>query len=224
MLLNKALVAQVKDRIRDTTTVTPFSSEIVKRLDEAAADFVLAPDEFLDVARLPGTVTDLDTLFAYLKTIQGKLATRDNKVKTEDLEVAKSGELKCYKTYVCGIHALSGYIHTSPDFNMSAAEFCNKIAAWSSKNPPEGLGKGGATLWDKTFGETNPRILAVLKSLIYFCDTVPAAQTTLIVSTPPASPPLPPLGGSPPPSISNDAVVQLSTVGSNDAVEESKVE
>jgi hypothetical protein len=142
----------------------------IAALKTATVEFALAPDEYIDIGRLPTTVFDLPSLFRYLKVVQGKLLARDTKVKTADWETAKSGELKLYKLYVCAIHAMSSYASSGANYDQTPSEFCKSVAAHARSHPPDGLGKNGSTLWEKTFGNVEPRVLAVLKSLLYFCE------------------------------------------------------
>lgn len=170
MSVNSQLVADVKRRAEEGVPILAFSRMTIAALKTATVEFALAPDEFIDIGRLPSTVFDLQTLLGYLKVVKNKLLARDTKVKTGDWEVAKSGELKLYKLYVCAIHAMSSYASSGANYDQTPSEFCKSIAAHARSHPPDGLGKNGSTLWEKTFGNVEPRVLAVLKSLVYFCE------------------------------------------------------
>jgi len=164
-----------------------LSDDVRDLLSDATVEFALAPDAFIDVSRLPVSVTNLSTLIDYLRTIQQKLAKRDNKVKTEDWDVAKSGELRLYKFYVCAIHALSNYIESMPAVNVTHAVFAQAVATHASGNPPADLAENGAKLWKQTFNGNQPRTISVIMSLLYFChrEANPGGPA------PPAVPPAP---------------------------------
>jgi hypothetical protein len=169
-------VSVVKAHIERGGPVGVFTYEVFQLLSAAKEEFMIAPDEFVDVGRLPASVTSLDTLISYLRTIKTKLSNRDNKVKTEDWEVAKSGELRLYKLYVCCIHALYGYAKGSPDINANPTMFSAAVITHARSSQPPNLAKNGATLWQKTFSDAQPRTQAVVKSLLYFCMRETAAR------------------------------------------------
>lgn len=186
MLVNTSLVALVKAAAADGAQVNRFPASIIASLQAAVDEFQLAPDDHIDVGRLPTSVVSLATLFAYLRSIQSKLSARDPKVKTEDWDVAKSGELRQYKLYVCAIHALHSYLSDSPDHTVSCSRFVEAVQAHARINPPKALSKNGSTLWAKTFDGTSPRTLSVITSLIYFCSR--ASGRGRNVPPPPPSP------------------------------------
>lgn len=147
-----------------------FSDETQKALYEAKALFELAPDEFIDTGRLPNSVSSLSSLVEYLKTIKEKLEKRDNKTKNEDWDVAKSGQLRLYKLFVCNIHALSAYLaEGKPDFGASPAAFAAAAVIHGKANLPKGLSTKGKTMWEKTFGDSQPRTAATMKTLVFLC-------------------------------------------------------
>lgn len=173
------LINQVKAHVTANAAVQAIHPDVRAKLEAAVSEFMLAPDEFVDVGRLPSSVVDLDSLFTFLRTIQQKLASRDNRVANADWEVAKSGELRLYKLYVCGIHALHTYVNGTPDFTKDPSAFCEAVMTHARGNPPANLAKNGTTLWNKTFEGTQPRTLSVLKSLLYFCRQ-PAVQSPAV--------------------------------------------
>jgi len=191
MQVNKALINDVKAHLVIATNVGPFSPGVVSKLTNAQGEFMLATDEYIDVGRLPNNVISLDTLFNYLRAIQQKLANRDNKVKNEDWDVAKSGELKLYKLYVCAIHALSAYLKDTPDFTVPVSVFATAVVSHARTHVPPNLAKNGATLWGKTFDVGQARTMVVMVSLLFFCSKEAGTSTT--VPTPPATAPAPQL-------------------------------
>jgi hypothetical protein len=199
MSVNTTLVSQVKSHIARGGGVGPFSPDVLNLLESAKQEFMISPDEFVDVGRLPTSVTNFTTLITYLRSIQSKLGKRDNKVKNEDWEVAKSGELRLYKLYVCCIHALYGYASDSPDSSVNANLYAAAAVTYGKANPPEGLANRGSTLWQKTFDGAQPRTLAVMKSLLYLCRretnaSPPAPPPPAPAAPTPAPAPVPPTG------------------------------
>jgi hypothetical protein len=186
MLVNTALVSLVKAAAADGARLNPFPTSVIASLQAAVDEFQLAPDDHIDVGRLPTSVVSLTTLFAYLRSIQSKLSARDPKVKTEDWDVAKSGELRLYKLYVCAIHALHSYLSDSPDHTVNCSRFVEAVQTHARINPPKALSKNGSTLWAKTFDGTSPRTLSVITSLIYFCSRASGRGRN---PPPPPSPP-----------------------------------
>jgi hypothetical protein len=168
-----SVVHAVKNAVKTASSaggaVGNFSSEVIDSLADAAEEFALAPDEFVDVMRLPPGVTNLAGLFSYLRTIQQKLSKRDNKVKNEDWEVAKTGELRLYKLFVCCIHGLAYYVMGTPDYSVNISAFASAVIIHSRTTQPVGLAQKGKTLWEKTFSDAQPRTHAVMRTLIYFC-------------------------------------------------------
>lgn len=147
-----------------------FSDSTKKKLVDAKALFELAPDEYIDTGRLPSSVTSLSTLVDYLKTIKEKLAKRDNAVENKDWNVAKSGQLRLYKLFVCNIHALSDYASDdSANFQVAAGVLAVAACGFGKANPPVGLSAKGKTMWDKTYGDSQPRTIATMKTLVFLC-------------------------------------------------------
>lgn len=184
MVVNEALLTAVRGYDRNAAQLgdTVFTNAVKTALADAVLKFNLAPDLFVDVARLPSNVTNLTTLITYLGTIQEKLAAKDNKVKNEEWEVAKSGELRLYKLYVCCIHGLNGYINQSganaPSFAVSAAVFAAGACTYARTHVPDDFGEGAGKLWEKTFATSAKRTVKVMVSLIYLISQEPAAATT----------------------------------------------
>jgi hypothetical protein len=167
-----------------------LSADTVDILKEAVEEFNLAPDEYIDTLRLPSSVTDLPTLVAYLRTIKDKLSKRDNKVKNEDWDVAKSGELKLYKLFVCCIHAFDNYLSNSPDTSLALKGVAEAAILTGRSSAPASLASKGKTMWEKTFEANQPRTLASMCTLLYLCKETSVAAPVL----PPKGPPSPPIG------------------------------
>jgi len=171
---NIYLVNQVRTHVTNGVPPGVFHPDVLAALLDAATEFPLAPDEFVDVGRLPPAVVDLATLFAHLRAIKQKLAAKSSEVKTVDWEVAKSGELRLYKLYVCALHALHAYLGTQYDGTLTPNDFALAAIAFAQANPPADLAEKGTKLWQKTFDGTSPRCAAVMKSLLYFCSQTAA--------------------------------------------------
>lgn len=147
-----------------------FSDAAQQALTDAKALFELAPDEYIDVGRLPTSVFNLPTLVDYLKTIKQKLENRDNKVENKDWDVAKSGELRLYKLFVCNIHALESYINSgNVDYAVNPTTFASAACTYGKTNPPKGLSEKGSTMWNKTYGDSQPRTQATMRALVFLC-------------------------------------------------------
>jgi hypothetical protein len=168
-----AVGTTLKDQVRSAAlrggAVPAFHAVVIADLLSAVNEFALAPDELVDIGRLPVGVVSLKTLVDYLKTIQTEMGKRDPKVKTEDWSMAKSGQLRLYKLFVCAIHALSGYIDDTPDWTKSLAVFADGIVLWAPNHPPAGMSEKGTKMWSNTFSPTSPRTKMVLVTLIMFC-------------------------------------------------------
>jgi hypothetical protein len=170
MVLAVGLKAHVISFLGTGGGVLPFSKEVLDGLSDAKSMFELAPDAFIDTARLPSSVVGLSTLVQYLKTIKDKLEKRDNATANKDWDVAKSGELRLYKLFACNIHALSDYITKGkPNYNLAPILFSDAARMYGKANPPDGLSLKGKTMWEKTYGDGQPRTAASMKTLVYLC-------------------------------------------------------
>jgi len=167
---NKELVAKIVAVTERTTNIAEemFKDEIKELLAEAVADFNLAPDPWADVARLPSSVKNLTTLVSHLGTIKEQISKRDSKTKNEDWEVAKSGDLRKYKLFVCCIHALNGYIKDEPTYDVDLTTFISAVMQHAASKPPAQLETGATKLWNATFVGKSARTISVMKALLYF--------------------------------------------------------
>jgi hypothetical protein len=163
------LKAQVKLSLAAAGKVSAFAVQVTKELTDAVSDFDLAPDPFIETARLPSGVIDLKSLIDYLKSVKLKLSKRENGVATVDWDVAKSGELRLYKVFACCIHALAGYLAGQVDWTLEFKEFVNVVVSHGRVNPPENLSQSGQTMWTKTFEQPCPRTIASMTTLVYLC-------------------------------------------------------
>jgi len=191
---NNYLVNQVRAHVTNGVPPGAFHPDVLTALLDATTEFPLAPDEFVDVGRLPPAVVDLATLFAHLRSIKQKLAAKSSEVKTVDWEVAKSGELRLYKLYICALHALHSFLGTAYDATLTPNDFALAAIAFAQTNPPADLAEKGTKLWQKTFDGTSSRCLAVMKSLLYFC-----SQTAANIA--PVAGAVAPVQGNPPPTV-----------------------
>jgi hypothetical protein len=163
------LAAQVQASYAETGAIAAFPLGVDDKLTAAKQEFMLAPDPYIDTVRLPTTVVSLSTLFAYLRTIKGLLESRDNNVKNADWDVAKNGQLKLYKAFVCSIHALSNFLDDAIVTTSALPAFVKEVAAHARTRPPAGLSVNGATMWTKFFEGDHPRTLATLATLTALC-------------------------------------------------------
>jgi hypothetical protein len=148
-----------------------FDDETLQKLADASTEFALAPDEFIDVGRLPPAVQTLDALIDHLKTIKVKLLGRDAEVLNKNWDVAKEGSLRLYKLFACCIAALQIYVSQTPypSTVVTMGVFAENCCAHARIDKPPGLANKGAKLWEKTFEQGTSRTLAVMKALIFFC-------------------------------------------------------
>jgi hypothetical protein len=207
------LKGRVKRYMVSSGQVGAFSDSIKQSLSEAKALFELAPDEYVDTGRLPNSVVSLSTLVDYLKTIKSELENRDNSVENKDWDVAKSGKLRLYKLFVCNIHALSSYVtRGNPAYNVTSSIFADAARTHGKANPPTGLSEKGKTMWDKTYGDNQPRTAASMKTLVYLCTLTQNAQQT------PQTPIVPP----PEPTVNSESSVVDTNSAANDVEDENK--
>jgi hypothetical protein len=179
---NTALLTAVRAYAESTAAFDAkvLDTHIEEILDQAVLQFNLAPDLFVDVGRLPASVQNLPALITYLKEIQAKLSKKDNKTKTDEWEVAKSGELRLYKLYVCCLHALREWGKTSPSWpkTTNAAGVATLVCTHARTTVPSTLGGKAKILWEKTFASEAGRTVKVMISILYLCTQTPAPTTT----------------------------------------------
>jgi len=189
---NVALVTTIRNFSLADANVAALVVEAVAILNDAILEFNLAPNEYADVERLPLGVRSLTELIEYLRTIKTKLAARDPKQKTEDWAVARSGELRLYKTFVCCLNALYRYhsLGVPANWGIQLNLFVRALTRWASVNPPVGLSKSGTKLWNSVFEQDNSRSIIAIKTVLHFC------LTPVVVPIPPPPPAAPgALGG-----------------------------
>lgn len=145
-------------------TIGALQADFLTKLQSAAAEFVMAPDPYVDVSRLPPGVSDLDTLFIELRNTQR--AITENKVAAE-----KEGKVRSYKLYVCAIHAIASYVGGNPRPTGTYNEVAMATMRHAADNAPPGMSSGGRTLWEKTFTTDSARTKAVVIS-VYFLGRV----------------------------------------------------
>jgi hypothetical protein len=159
-----ALSTAVKTHFASTTgRLTRFTTAWSTELKNAADEFNLAPDYWIDIKRIPATVTDLPTLLTYLRLLKDEISN-------PRADTATSGRLKLYKLIVCMIHALNSYLATNPPFGVSAAVFVTNAMAHGLANPPQGLSENGTKMWTATFDAANIRAQHCMALLVAFGD------------------------------------------------------
>jgi len=137
-----------------------FSTAFAGQLQAAVEEFTLAPDDLIDVKRLPVSVTDFPSLVTHLRGIRDRLASNDDKVIT-------SGLKKQYKLYVCCIHAFNNARPTITVFPISTMGYVRALLAHGRNNPPASLSPAGQKLWSSTFDDPSPRTVSVMVSLVH---------------------------------------------------------
>jgi hypothetical protein len=177
MVADTALSTAVRTHLANSTAhLTRFTTAWSTSLATAAAEFNLAPDHWIDVKRIPATVTDLDTLVAYLRTLRDEISNPRP-------DTQSSGRLKLYKLMICMIHALDSYVSSGPNFSVTASVFCAAALEHGRLNVPAGLSDNGQKMWTATFEAGNVRAQHCMAVLVSFGDT--AAKS----SQPPARTP-----------------------------------
>jgi hypothetical protein len=142
------------------TNVNPLVDDFAEKLRGAAMEFAMAPDAYLDIARLPASVIDLDTLFSELRRVQTQIA--DNKEGAQ-----KEGKIRTYKIYICAIHAISSFMDTTPAITVSYRQLAISTMEHAQNNQPTGLSESGRKLWEKTFVGGTVRTNSVIASVYY---------------------------------------------------------
>jgi hypothetical protein len=163
------LATALKAFIDQTTHVGDLTQETLAKVASAVDLFPLAPDEYVDVKRIPTGIMTFQGLMDYLKQIQAKIRTRPPSVSNQEWEVAQKGELKLYKLLVCGIHAVSAYTaqNPGPNLNLPVSQVSDATIIHAATNAPAGLSQSGTTLWRATFSGAVPRTKACMNT-IYF--------------------------------------------------------
>jgi hypothetical protein len=202
MVAATTLSGRLASAVKNGLVIPQFTGDVISQLEDAAEEFSLAPDEWIDVKRLPAGVVDLPSLINHLRAIQNQLGSRPSDVKTADWDVAKSGSLRLYKLAVCCITGLVSYIDASPIWNVSIKVFVAACMMHAKANAPGNLAAKGKTLWTKTFEDGSPRTVSVMTALVFLCHGS---------STGVGAPPAPPATG----SQKTGAQAQTSTTGSS---------
>jgi len=164
-----ALAHRLKTFMDANSHVDSISAEAMQKLAAAVEEFQLAPDALIDVKRLPSSVVDFQTLVDYLLAIKKKISDRPAGTDNQNWEVAKSGELKLYKLFACGMHAVNGYLTQDPAPNLGKdiQAVGNDVFAYGGTNAPDGLSSSGVTLWKATFDSPAPRTHTCLRTILF---------------------------------------------------------
>lgn len=185
------LATALKTFIDQTTNVGNLTPETLAKVASAVDLFPLAPDEYVDVKRIPKNIMTFQSLMDYLKEIQGKIRTRPPSVSNQEWEVAQKGELKLYKLLVCGLHAISAYTAQNPvpNLDLPVTQVSDATIIHAATHAPAGLSQSGTTLWRATFSGAVPRTKACMNTLYFLlsrdnevappepADTAPPGQT-----------------------------------------------
>jgi hypothetical protein len=165
-----------------------LTQETLDKVRSAAELFPLAPDEYVDVKRLPGNIRTFQGLIDYLKTIQAKIRTRPPGVSNQEWEVAQKGELKLYKLLVCGIHAISAYTAQTPgpDLYLPLSQVSDATILYAATRAPAGLSQSGTKLWSATFSGAVPRTRACVNTIYYLLSRDSEGPTAGVVDPDPA--------------------------------------
>jgi hypothetical protein len=179
-IVNSTLVARLVSSGNDKDKVGLIGG-IKKLLVDAAAEFALVADPNVDVARLPASVVNLETLIAYLRSIKADMERENGSREASDADTKQpayktTGKLKQYKQFACAISAanmfLSGGATTT---GHTRSELSTLIFNHGRDNPPAGLSDNGTTMWKANFDVNNSRSENCLLLLVSFITEVPVA-------------------------------------------------
>jgi hypothetical protein len=134
----------------------------------------------IDVGRLPPSVQSFSALVDHLRAVKKQIAERPSGVETADWDVAKRGDLKLYKLFICAIHATHAYLTKEADVALDRplATVAQDIITAAPGNAPEGLSKGGQDLWTATFSGAVPRTSSCVKALLFLLHKDSSMQET----------------------------------------------
>lgn len=178
MVVSSELLAQAK-QVKSGRPMTEPTAVWLEALRSATEEFNLAPDDWIDVKRLPPAITTLSELVNYLKGVRTELEKPSQ-------ETMESGRLRLYKLFVCCIHGLHGYLTAAPEFDVDTSAFASSAMVYAKGHPPPGLSNNGQKLWGKTFESESGRPYSCMCALIAFL------QSDGADSRPPPSKPPPP--------------------------------
>lgn len=153
--LVRALLEEEGDYEGDLATLS-------ESLEEFDVDFNLGPDAFADVKRMPATVRTIDDLMDYLMVLKGRISQRPSLVPTADWDVAKSGDLKLYKMYVCCGMALKRFLTANAGFVGTPSDIANAVIRSSTNTRELNLSDSGMKLWTAVFGNGSIRAKSVI--------------------------------------------------------------
>jgi hypothetical protein len=168
---NAALVEKLKAFIEANANVNQISESAIKKLEAAAEEFTLVPDAMIDVKRLPLGMTTFDDLVRHITALRGKISQRDSNQKITDSDIAKSGELKQYKMFVCSIHGVKNFVKAKKDLGKPLSNVVDDIMAHSKDNPPGGLSEGGTKLWKSSYDARPPRMMTCIRLVVMLLAT-----------------------------------------------------
>jgi len=180
--MNEALTTAVKaTQAANANPVPPATGQWIRDVVAAAEEFNITPDNWIDIKRLPGTVTDLPSLVNHLRTIRTELENPTDETK-------KSGRMRLYKLFVVCIHAVSAWIQGNPDYAQSLQAVVESIKDHARRNVPQGISAKGTKLWTASFDAGNARTTSCLTTLIHFMVTNAQAAAAAGAGGPPAGP------------------------------------
>jgi len=177
-----ALAQRLKTFMDAGTHVDGISDDAMQKLAAAVEEFQLAPDALIDVKRLPPTVVNFQSLVDYLLTIKRKISDRPANTDNQSWEVAKRGELKLYKLFACGMHAVSGYLTQNPVPNLAKdiQAVGNDVFVYGGTHAPDGLSASGVKLWKATFDSPAPRTHTCIRTVLFMLKHHVAAPVPII--------------------------------------------
>jgi hypothetical protein len=169
--MNTDLATEVITYIDQNKEIGAFSKAVLEALRNGKSEFNIAPDEAIDVKRLPKTVVDLPSLLTYIKDIRSEISAEEPGADKAKSAVATSGKLKVYKLAICTIFALSTYLDDVEWKPQTVKDLCKNVMMHAKENAPAGMSDGGKKMWSAIYDkpEASPRNVMFTRAVIYLC-------------------------------------------------------
>jgi len=196
MVAGNSLTAAVRATASDNATViNPPSAAFTALLDQAVDEFNLAPDTWIDIKRLPASITNMKTLIDHIRKIGEEIKNPTEQTRT-------SGRLRLYKLTVCCIHGLKATLGAVTPATQTISAYIDECLSYSRNHIPVGLSERGKKLWVATFEDGNARTRNVMSLLVHFMhsDLVDQSPAAAAPPAPAAAQPAAAAGSSAPPS------------------------
>jgi len=143
------------------TVPTPqYSAALGQELTNAAAEFSLGPEVYVDIGRLPVDIVTLSGLWDYLRTLRTRIGQNPDQLRP-------TGYIRQYKTFVLAVHCLANYWSTKTGREATVQAFADSAMRRARENVPQDLSEGGRRLWNASFLENNIRMRSVISAVLF---------------------------------------------------------